>query len=378
MTNIKNVFIGMVRRLKFGLVIALIAGFFGIVLYYMGRPIADLYSVNEKIDVAVTDSDASVLSTQMKIYLSEKINMNLIEDNPETFSDKLINRDVSAIIEIPESFEERMLAGENVKIKATTLDDYENGAYTVVYISGFMESAYAAAQAADGNKELFENILSSDSYETVLSVENAVVSDREDEYVAAGFSFAGGFMLMLVTAAGIFVTLAVMDDRQYGTYSRMSISSVTGTQYIVGTLGASVIVSLLTLLPLPLFLIFTNAPMGVNTWLLLIVILLYSLFNSALSIMLAQLINSKQALATLSGCITSIGCLLGGAWFPIEESAGALRYLSYITPQYWYINCISGNADEPLVNVCIIGLYAVLIMLASAALFNRKRIAAAV
>ena len=94
--------------------------------------------------------------------------------------------------------------------------------------------------------------------------------------------------------------------------------------------------------------------------------------------MLAQLINSKQALATLSGCITSIGCLLGGAWFPIEESAGALRYLSYITPQYWYVNCISGNADEPLVNVCIIGLYAVLIMLASAALFNRKRIAAAV
>lgn len=377
MSNIVNVFLGMIRRLKLGLVVALAAGILGIVLYHLGRPIADLYSVDEKIDVAVIDNDSSVLSAQLKTYLSEKINMNITEEEPEKFNDKLINRDISAIIEIPEGLEQSMLEGGSVKVKTTTLDDYENGAFVGIYIDSYMQSAGLSAKAADGDREVFEKILASDSYETALTVENAVISDREEEYVSAGFSFSGGFMIMLVTGVGIFITLAVMDDRQYGTYSRMCISSITGNQYITGTLGASVLVSLMTLLPLPIYLICIGAPVQIDYAPIFIIIVVYSLFNSALSIMLAQLINSKQALATLSGCITSVGCLLGGAWFPIDESAGLLKYLSYITPQYWYVNFMSGSSENALVNICVIGLYALLIILACAGLFNRKKISAA-
>lgn len=124
-----------------------------------------------------------------------------------------------------------------MKIKSTTLDDYENGAYISVYIEGFMRSVNIAADAAKGDAELFSKIMNSNAADTKLTKENAVTSDREDEYVSAGFKFSEGFMIMLVTAIGIFITLAVMEDRQYGTYSRMAVSSVTGVQYIVGTLG---------------------------------------------------------------------------------------------------------------------------------------------
>ena len=181
-------------------------------------------------------------------------------------------------------------------------------------------------------------------------------------------------MIMLVTAIGIFITLAVMEDRQYGTYSRMAVSSVTGVQYIVGTLGASVLISFTALVVLPLYLLITGARMTAGYPLIFAAVIIYSLFNSALSIMLAQLISSKQALATLSGCITSIGALLGGAWFPIDETAGMLKYLSYITPQYWYGGFMSGEAEQPVINICVLILYTLLIMLASAALFGRKSV----
>ena len=216
--------------------------------------------------------------------------------------------------------------------------------------------------------------MNSAAADSKLTKENAVTSDREDEYVSAGFKFSEGFMIMLVTAIGIFITLAVMEDRQYGTYSRMAVSSVTGVQYIVGTLGASVLISFSALVILPLYLLITGARMTASYPLVFAAVIIYSLFNSALSIMLAQLISSKQALATLSGCITSIGALLGGAWFPIDETAGMLKYLSYITPQYWYVGFMSGEAEQPVINICVLILYTLLIMLASAALFGRKSV----
>ncbi len=374
MNNIINIFFSMLRRLKLALVIALLAGLASIALYYCGRPIADLFSVEEKIDIAVTDNDNSELSAKLKSYLSDKMNMNIIEDEQEKFNDKLINRDVSAIIEIPQNFEADVASGKDVKIKSTTLDDYENGAYISVYIEGFMRSVDVASNAANGDLQLLLKIMNSKVADTELTVKNAVVSDRENEYVAAGFTFSEGFMIMLVTAIGMFITLAVMDDRQYGTYSRMAISSVTGIQYIIGTLGASVLISLISLIILPLYLLVTGAQMNADYPLVFITVIIYSLFNSALSIMLAQLISSKQALATLSGCIASVGALLGGAWFPIDETVGMLKYLSYITPQYWYFSFMSGSANQPIINICVLILYTLLIMLASAALFGRKSV----
>ena len=359
MNNIRTVFFGMLKRLKYALVIALLVGAGSIGLYYCGRPIANVFSVNDKIDIALTDNDKSELSAMLKSYLSDRINMNIIEDGKEKFNDKLINRDVSAIIEIPQGFEKNVIGGKDVKIKSTTLDDYENGAYISVYIEGFMRSVNIAADAAKGDAELFSRIMNSDAADTKLTKENAVISDREDEYVSAGFKFSEGFMIMLVTAIGIFITLAVMEDRQYGTYSRMAVSSVKGVQYIV---------------ILPLYLLITGARMTAGYPLVFAAVIIYSLFNSALSIMLAQLISSKQALATLSGCITSIGALLGGAWFPIDETAGMLKYLSYITPQYWYVCFMSGEAEQPVINICVLILYTLLIMLASAALFGRKSV----
>ena len=261
MNNIRTVFFGMLKRLKYALVIALLVGAGSIGLYYCGRPIANVFSVNDKIDIAMTDNDKSELSAMLKSYLSDRINMNITEDGKEKFNDKLINRDVSAIIEIPQGFEKNVIGGKDVKIKSTTLDDYENGAYISVYIEGFMRSVNIAADAAKGDAELFSKIMNSDAADTKLTKENAVTSDREDEYVAAGFKFSEGFMIMLVTAIGIFITLAVMEDRQYGTYSRMAVSSVTGVQYIVGTLGASVLISFTALIVLPLYLLITGAQM---------------------------------------------------------------------------------------------------------------------
>ncbi len=231
MNNIRTVFFGMLKRLKYALVIALLVGAGSIGLYYCGRPIANVFSVNDKIDIALTDNDNSELSAMLKSYLSDRINMNIIEDGKEKFNDKLINRDVSAIIEIPQGFEKNVIGGKDVKIKSTTLDDYENGAYISVYIEGFMRSVNIAANAAKGDAELFSKIMNSDAADTKLTKENAVTSDREDEYVSAGFNArtADKFKAGACHAFGLYyidrrsARRCVVPDRRNGRYAEISV-----------------------------------------------------------------------------------------------------------------------------------------------------------
>lgn len=372
MNNIVKIFCGTLRRLKIAIILALICGIAGVALYFPGRGTADAFMASEKIDIAVIDNDKSELSECIKNYFSNKVNMNIVDEaKAEKYNDMLINTDISAIIEIPEGFQQSVLDGNIKKIVSTTLDDYENAAYVSVYIDGFMRSAETASVAAKGDKDTLLKILSTEDG-AELTTESAVVSSREALYVQAGYYFSSGFLTMLVYGVGIFVTLAVMDDKSYGTYNRMRASSVTGMQYIIGTSMASSISSLLVMLPVLLFLIISGAEITFSIPYVLIANVLFALISTALAIFIALLVNEKSTIFMLSGCIAGLGSILGGAFFPITESAGPLKYLSMLTPQFWFTDLVGGSTANPLINITILALYTALLFLASAVVFSKR------
>lgn len=372
MNNIVKIFCGTLRRLKIAIILALICGIAGIALYFPGRGTADAFMASEKIDIAVIDNDKSELSECIKNYFGNKVNMNIVDESKaEKYNDMLINTDISAIIEIPEGFQQSVLDGNIKKIISTTLDDYENAAYVSIYIDGFMRSAETASVAAKGDKDTLLKILSTEDG-AELTTESAVVSSREALYVQAGYYFSSGFLTMLVYGVGIFVTLAVMDDKTYGTYNRMRASSVTGMQYIIGTSMASSISSLLVMLPVLLFLIISGAEITFSIPYVLIANILFALISTALAIFIALLVNEKSTIFMLSGCIAGLGSILGGAFFPITESAGPLKYISMLTPQFWFTDLVGGSTANPLINITVLALYTVLLFLASAVIFSKR------
>lgn len=372
MNNIVKIFCGTLRRLKIAIILALICGIAGITLYFPGRGTADAFMASEKIDIAVIDNDKSELSECIKNYFSNKVNMNIVDEaKAEKYNDMLINTDISAIIEIPEGFQQSVLDGNIKKIISTTLDDYENATYVSVYIDGFMRSAETASVAAKGDKDTLLKILSTEDG-AELTTESAVVSSREAVYVQSGYYFSSGFLTMLVYGVGIFVTLAVMDDKTYGTYNRMRASSVTGMQYIIGTSMASSISSLLVMLPVLLFLIISGAEITFSIPYVLIANVLFALISTALAIFIALLVNEKSTIFMLSGCIAGLGSILGGAFFPITESAGPLKYISMLTPQFWFTDLVGGSTANPLINITVLALYTVLLFLASAVIFSKR------
>lgn len=380
MDKILKIFLLVFKRLKLALILSVVCAVAGFGLFFSFNQFAisnEVAGVNidSKIAIGMQDFDNSYLSQRLKTYLTETLSFEIFEESKKILTDKLINTDISAIIEIPTGFEQGILSGEDVKLKSTTLDDYENGAYISLYIDSFVNSAAVAAKGADGDAEIFKAIMDKD-IQSELTTERISNNVDDKQTNQNSFSFALGFLVMLAGGIGLFITYAVHDDIDYGTFSRMRISHVTGADYMIGTVSASVILNLIVMLPLYIWLITTGQLPESNIFLGVLMLVLFSLFLSAFTILVAIVFKSKQTISVLSGGIISIGCLLGGIWFPIDDSIGAVKYAAYITPHYWFMEEFRSPRQldsEGIFPIIVVALATLLLFLISAAIFSRKQ-----
>ncbi len=371
-----KIFIGTLRRQKFGFMVAVICAVVSFVIYNICSAafggVHD-YDGSAPIFAGMICGEDTALTREFTSYFTERLGFELFTDEPESFNNSLINKDISAVIEIPKGAEEGLLNGEDVKIRTLTLDDYENAAFITAYINTFMFSASAAAKAADGNAEAFEKILSDADYSRV-NVEQAQIIDLPAKSGdLSAYSTALGFMEVFTCGAAIFISLGVLDDKLYGTYTRMKCSSVTSLQYLTGTGLAAFIQSLICIMPLTVWLALTDSSVACAPAEFIIGNILFALFVSGLGIFVAMATSYRYTLVYLFTIIASIGSIAGGAFFPISDGAGVIKVISVCTPFYWVNELIKGDTNTPLVNICILALFGVLTYLISAVLFTKKR-----
>ncbi len=368
-----EIFLGTVCRLKIGYIVAVICAVvsFGIYAVFSANDSSELDDGSAPIRAAVVCEEDSALTKEFSAYLTERLGFEQITENRENFNNMLINKEISAIIEIPEGLEQSLLDGKDVKIRSVTLDDYENAAYISAYLDVFMQSMDIAAKASGGDRERFESIIGNASYSSV-NIELAEMAKADNDVGAfVPISCTLGFVQLLASGAMLFIILGVLDDKQYGTYKRMKCSSVKPFHYIAGTGTAAFLQSLICILPMSVWAIMIGTP---NSAEILAGNILFALFLSGIGILIALLVNSKAALFTLSGGLVSLGTVAGGSFFPIPENAGMIKIISLVMPYYWLNDIVKCTAEQPLLNICILALFAVLTYLAVAVLFSvRKR-----
>lgn len=381
MSSIIKIIKNAVKRNRMFVLIALLGALMLCVCFEtfaMAQDMLGSKSGNDRISVGVVDNDKSPLSDNFKDYLSENLNMDV--QTGLSFDEQsrlLINTDISAIIEIPQGFDSEAVGGTVMPLTVTTANDYENTAFIRSYIDIYMQSLSIAVQASEGNGNKLQNILSDISQENVtLTTENAVEYDK-DETTAAAFEISSGFFIMIVMSVCIIVSFTVLDDKSTKTYERMQISNVKPYEYIIGTavFGAALCILLGAV---PLITIFIRGYyIGISYGLAVLMYLLYILFVIGFALMLSMLEASRMAITTIVIGFGTIGCILGGAWFPITDSVGALKNFSYIMPQYWFMDIIKRKTADPdsscISNLIILALFAVLMYLISAMIYTKKK-----
>lgn len=376
MRKIILIFKNSILRNKIAIILTLATAALMSFIFY-GRFTADgvVYAV-DKISLGVADNDNSTLSENLGKYFMDSLGMEVIPDNYENLSTRLIDRQISAIIEVPRGFEDSAISGEPQKLEITTLDDYENSAFIEAYINSYMRGVSVMAQAADGSTEAFSKMLTSQKAPNTVTL--AETNSQTDMRVktADAYNLSVGFMLMMISGITVFMSNQILVDRQLGTFDRMKCSSLKSSEYVIGISLFGVLCCTAANLLFNLFAYSVGGdmpvPFGTAFW----ATELFMVFSVGIAMLFALLVNEQRSLMTIGVGYATIGSMLGGAWFPIDPELGFVGSIAKIFPQYWLMDLLRKYSDDPnfnvLPNVCILALSALLVYLVSAVFFTRK------
>lgn len=331
----------------------------------------------DTMKIGLMDSDKSPLSENMKNYLAETLCMKISEKNDyDSLADLLIDRDISAIIEVPQGLFENAAAGTVGTLEITTLDDYENAAFINAYLESYMQGVKVLSDCAAGDKNTFEKMLATDADNGTVTVVKSNSNADKISNAHAAFCFAMGFMIMINSGVTVFISFMIISDRNSGTYNRMRCSSLKPFEYVIGVnlfgiicctaMNAAftlIVYNLNEFIPVPMGLAFAASE-------------LFMLFSVGLSVLFALILKSQTNLVTVAIGYTTLGSMLGGAWFPITDGLGMVSSIAKLFPQYWFMDMMRNMPDDPnyncVPNMCVLALSAVLAYLVSAVIFTKK------
>lgn len=331
----------------------------------------------DKVCVGLIDPDGE-MTENLTEYLCDTLGMEIAEEKDyDSLSSLLIDRKISAIIEVPAGSYAAAAGGSPKKLELTTLGDYENAAFIEAYLGSYMSGLSVISSAADGDEKMFSEMLSAQKppSEVKISEMNTEIDSRTRANSA--FRTAIGFMMMTVSIVTVFISKQIKDDRTLGTFDRMRVSSMKPIEYVLGvSVFGAICLTVMNLIYLAFVYSSANEP-TVSAGLAFGASELFGLFSIGMATFFGMLISSSQALMTVSVGYSVIGSMIGGAWFPIDSDLGFISSLAKVFPQYWFMDIFSGLESAPafnvLPNLCIIGLAAVLAYLVSAVIFTRKR-----
>lgn len=376
MRKILLIFRNSILRNKLAIALVIAAAALMSFIFY-GQFTADgVVYAEDQISLGIVDDDNSALSENLNDYFVNSLGMEVVSGSYDYLSTRLIDRQISAIIEVPRGFEETAINGETQKLEITTLDDYANSAFIEAYINSYMRGVSVISQAADGSKNAFSKMLSAQKAPNTVSL--AETNSQTDKRVktADAYNLSIGFMLMVISGITVFISNQILVDRQLGTFDRMKCSSLRSSEYVVGISLFGVLCCTAANLLFNLFAYSVGEKMPVPIWLTLGANELFMLFSVGLAMLFALLMNDQRSLMTIGVGYATIGSMLGGAWFPIEPELGFVSSIAKIFPQYWLMDLLRKYPDDPdfnvLPNVCILALSAVLVYLVSAVIFTRK------
>lgn len=341
-----------------------------------GVSVPERVVIQDGIPVGFLDVDKSPVSENLFQYLAEELQMDVTVSQDEgELKDLLLNANISAIITVPEKTYENMLSEGEWQIGFTTLDDYENVAYLRGYLETFESSMEVFLEACGGREEVFQKLLSDTEPAPLERVEFEESGESRERRLRCFVQMAGIYT-MLSMAAGTFFIMMILNDKQYGTYMRIQLSSIKPVQYIIGIALLGILAESVLAAGITGYYFLTGKEIGISYGIFFLIFFLYGIFVTGFSLTVGLVAKNRQTALTFLMGFTTIACIWGGAWFPIPENLGVLNKAAMLFPVYWFMqvvrSAVGENSVQILPAILVLILFTVFIYLVGAVAFTRK------
>jgi ABC-2 type transport system permease protein len=283
-----------------------------------------------------------------------------------------------------------LLAGEELPLNLTFMQDYENQAFLSGYLTSYTDAMRVLAGEAGGSASRFKEFIEGTNANAApvdTITQSSDISDREIELDVRDTILS--FFLLFSFIIGVGFARLLAEDRKNHTYARVKITGVRSVSYVSGLCLAGLASSLLMLLPVLIFWQVGGSGALLHVPEIAGLGILYMLFVIGFALVIGMFFNSSNAMVAALVAAATIINMLGGAFFPANMMPHFMQQIAHFMPPYWFMEAISSlNAagesrhqwmptivadNIMLFSVIIIGAFAVLCYVAAGIRFAKRR-----
>ncbi|MCL1846633.1 MAG: ABC transporter permease [Coriobacteriia bacterium] len=337
-----------------------------------------VFSFDSPIQLGYIDNDTSAVSADFERYLTQDLGVELVTGEEGSLQSQLVDKKISAIVEVPAGFEQALLTDTSSALLVTYMDDYANRAFLQSYFEAYTSSVQVLAAYAQGDasslKALIAEARSAQASVTTLQLDEQLVLRRDSSDI---FVTLFGFFVMISALITVGMANIVFEDRANRTYQRVQVSGVSAASYVIGVCAAGFIAAIIMVLIYMVFCLANGLGDFIAVGPILVMSLLFTLFCVGFALVVGLISKTRMACLWLILSVSTIFCLLGGAYFPIEYAPQTLQQFAHITPQFWLVDGVrqlaAGNADAWLLSSGILSLFALLCFLVAGIRFASRQ-----
>lgn len=357
------IFTSSLRRMRLLFAASLAAGILlGVILVVL---VAVLPNMDSTVRIGFIDDDTSAVSTDLQHYLTYDLGMVLVSGDESDLQAQLVDKGISAIVEVPAGFQKDLLAGSDNALLVTYMGDYENRAFIQSYLENYTGSLQILAQAAQGSQAQMRTLLDqAQKAQTPLTSVGLDAQQVKRQNAQEAFSILFGFFLILGSLISVGVVNVVFDDRTNHTYERVQVAGVGSGAYVVGVCAAGFVAAIIMVVTFMLFCLQQGMAAYLPLFPIMLMCLLFTLFLVGFALICGLFSRSRMTGFWIILAFSTVCCMLGGAYFPISYAPQVLQQIAHITPHFWLVDgvqqVINGGSGAWVLPSGILALFALL------------------
>lgn len=196
--------------------------------------------------------------------------------------------------------------------------------------------------------------------------EGVELTDQQiNQRAQIGYAFA--FITLGFLFCGVCVAHSVIEEQNNKVFTRVMLTKLSSRDYFMSKFAVAVVISVMQTLVLAVCLSFIKGlDVGMGIMSFLVVIFLLGLIFGTLSLLLGVVLGDVMSSNYAVFAIWSISALLAGLYFPLDDTTKALKTLSYLMPQKWFMDAsellLVGDKSAYSMLLCVTAAYLIIII----------------
>ncbi len=291
--------------------------------------------VTSKPDVLIINNDEDIGITKNLIdYIKSNSNIIDIKNDEDAINDALFYRDVNYIIYIPTNFRSYFLENKNPQIEIKTTGDYQ-ASLAEMMLERYLKVANIYNSILDNEDDIIESINNTLSKEVKAEITSKLDTDSLSKvtlfYNFSNYSILAGCVYVICLILSSFKDEKI---RKRTIISSTNYKKINRNLLISNSLFALILWFFYVILSLVLL---GDIMFSIHGLICIINSFIFTICALTLAFLLANLINSKDAINGIVNVVALGSSFLCGAFVPMEWLPDSVIKIAHFLPSYWYI-----------------------------------------